>query len=117
MLEKLIFIILAVDLVLLLSVIAHDLIMWVKKKRSERSKRRKMYEEALIEDFAKRLQVTKECAHGKWLKDDSDGCCCSNCEWYADHDYDFVTNHGWGSDDFIYCPHCGAKMDGGNNNA
>lgn len=52
--------------------------------------------------------------HGKWMKDDSDGCYCSVCKWYADYDYDYVTNNGLGNDDFNYCSHCGAKMDGGN---
>lgn len=59
----------------------------------------------------------QEVKHGEWIKDDSDGCYCSACEWYADYDYDYVTNNGLGNDDFIYCSHCGAKMDGGNNNA
>lgn len=56
----------------------------------------------------------QEVKHGKWIKDDSDGCYCSACEWYADYDYNYVTNYGLGNDDFIYCPHCGTKMDGGN---
>lgn len=55
----------------------------------------------------------QEVRHGEWKKDDSEGCYCSVCEWYADYDYDYVTNYGLGNDDFIYCPHCGAKMDGG----
>lgn len=59
----------------------------------------------------------QEVRHSEWIKDDSDGCYCSACEWCADYDYDYVTNNGLGNDDFIYCPHCGAKMDGGNNNA
>lgn len=59
----------------------------------------------------------QEIKHGEWMKDDSDGCYCSVCKWYADYDYDYVTNNGLGNDDFDYCPHCGAKMDGGNNNA
>lgn len=59
----------------------------------------------------------QEIKHGEWMKDDSDGCYCSVCKWYADYDYDYVTNNGLGNDDFNYCSHCGAKMDGGNNNA
>lgn len=62
----------------------------------------------------------QEIKHGEWTKDDSGGCYCSACGWYADYDYDYVTyvtNNGLGSGDFNYCPHCGAKMDGGNNNA
>lgn len=58
--------------------------------------------------------------HGEWTKDDSGSCYCSACGWYADYDYDYVTyvtNNGLGNGDFNYCPHCGAKMDGGNNNA
>ena len=49
---------------------------------------------------------------GEWTKDDSDGCFCPFCGWYTDYDYDYVTNNGLGNDDFIYCSHCGAKMDG-----
>lgn len=52
---------------------------------------------------------------GEWTKDDSDGCFCSFCGWYTDYDYDYVTNNGLGNDDFIYCSHCGARMDGGAN--
>lgn len=58
----------------------------------------------------------QEIKHGEWTKDDSGGCYCSACGWYADYDYDYVTyvtNNGLGNDDFNYCPHCGAKMDGG----
>lgn len=54
----------------------------------------------------------QEIKHGEWMKDDSDGCYCSVCKWYADYDYDYVTNNGLGNDDFNYCSHCGAKMDG-----
>lgn len=53
-----------------------------------------------------------EVKHGEWTKDDSDGCFCSFCGWYTDYDYDYVTNNGLGNDDFIYCSHCGARMDG-----
>lgn len=56
-----------------------------------------------------------EVKHGEWAKDDSDGCFCSFCGWYTDYDYDYVTNNGLGNDDFIYCSHCGARMDGGTN--
>lgn len=59
-------------------------------------------------DFIARSDA-QEIKHGKWVKDDSDGCYCSVCEWYADYDYDYVTNNGLGNDDFNYCPHCGAK--------
>lgn len=58
----------------------------------------------------------QEIKHGEWTKDDSGGCYCSACGWYADYDYDYVTyvtNNGLGNGDFNYCPHCGAKMDGG----
>ena len=54
-----------------------------------------------------------EVKRGEWTKDDSDGCFCSFCGWYTDYDYDYVTNNGLGNDDFIYCSHCGARMDGG----
>ena len=56
-----------------------------------------------------------EVKRGEWTKDDSDGCFCSFCGWYTDYDYDYVTNNGLGNDDFIYCSHCGARMDGGTN--
>ena len=56
-----------------------------------------------------------EVKYGEWTKDDSDGCFCSFCGWYTDYDYDYVTNNGLGNDDFIYCSHCGARMDGGTN--
>lgn len=62
----------------------------------------------------------QEIKYGEWTKDDSGGCYCSACGWYADYDYDYVTyvtNNGLGNGDFNYCPNCGAKMDGGNNNA
>lgn len=51
----------------------------------------------------------QEIKYGEWMKDDSDGCYCSVCKWYADYDYDYVTNNGLGNDDFNYCSHCGAK--------
>ena len=54
-----------------------------------------------------------EVKRGEWTKDDSDGCFCSFCGWYTDYDYDYVINNGLGNDDFIYCSHCGARMDGG----
>ena len=54
-----------------------------------------------------------EVKRGEWTKDDSGGCFCSFCGWYTDYDYDYVTNNGLGNDDFIYCSHCGARMDGG----
>ena len=53
-----------------------------------------------------------EVKRGEWTKDDSDGCFCSFCGWYTDYDYDYVINNGLGNDDFIYCSHCGARMDG-----
>lgn len=59
-------------------------------------------------DFIARADV-QETKHGEWMKDDSGGCYCSVCKWYADFDYDYVTNNGLGNDDFNYCSHCGAK--------
>lgn len=70
-------------------------------------------------NFIARSDV-QEIKHGEWTKDDSGGCYCTACGWCADYDYDYVTyvtNNGLGNGDFNYCPHCGAKMDGGNNNA
>lgn len=69
---------------------------------------------ALLYDELQKIPISDvvEVKHGEWTKDDSDGCYCSFCGWYADYDYDYVTNNGLGNDDFIYCGHCGAKMRG-----
>ena len=52
-----------------------------------------------------------EVRHGKWIENSCYNI-CSVCEKYV---------HAWNDDgdlqEFAYCPHCGAKMDGGNNNA
>lgn len=56
--------------------------------------------------------------HGKWIKidiipDDVDYY-CSECRNFIDIATGRETPRNRG---FLYCPHCGAKMDGGNNNA
>lgn len=57
----------------------------------------------------------KEVKHGQWIEDKKDSSSqCSVCGWYTDYDYDYVTNNGLGNDDFLFCSHCGARMDGGN---
>ena len=71
--------------------------------------------ESILSDYS--TADVAEVKRGEWTKDDSDGCYCPICGWYTDYDYDYVTNNGLGNDDFIYCSHCGARMDGGNNNA
>ena len=52
-----------------------------------------------------------EVRHGKWIENSCYNI-CSVCEKYV---------RAWNDDgdlqEFAYCPHCGAKMDGGNNNA
>ena len=60
------------------------------------------------------LADVKEVKHGKWIEDKKDSSSrCSICGWYTDYDYDYVTNNGLGNDDFLFCGHCGARMDGG----
>ena len=56
----------------------------------------------------------KEVKHGQWIEDDDTLARCSACGWYTDYDYDYVTNNGLGNNDFLFCGHCGARMDGGN---
>lgn len=57
----------------------------------------------------------KEVKHGQWIEDKKDSSSrCSICGWYTDYDYDYVTNNGLGNEDFLFCGHCGARMDGGN---
>lgn len=60
----------------------------------------------------------QEIKHGKWIKmdiipDDVDYY-CSKCRNFIDIATGRETPIDRG---FFYCPHCGAKMDGGNNNA
>lgn len=46
--------------------------------------------------------------HGKWIWDEENECwVCSNCEDSA------LNNYRWQSVDSNYCPSCGAKMKGG----
>lgn len=50
-----------------------------------------------------------EVAHGRWEEaDDGDGAVCSVCREDFCNIYLEVER-------FLYCPNCGAKMDGGNN--
>ena len=45
--------------------------------------------------------------HGRWIKLYTDNYKCSECgDWWCSADNEMV-------EDFLYCPHCGAKMDGG----
>lgn len=60
----------------------------------------------------------QEIKHGEWIKmdiipDDPDYF-CSECRNFIDVATGRETPIDRG---FFYCPHCGAKMDGGNNNA
>ena len=59
-------------------------------------------------DFIARADVV-EVRRGKWIENSCYNI-CSVCEKYV---------HAWNDDgnlqEFAYCPHCGAKMDGGTN--
>ena len=47
--------------------------------------------------------------HGRWIWDEENECwVCSNCEMSA------LNNYRGNSTSSNYCPNCGAKMDGGN---
>ena len=54
----------------------------------------------------KKVEYVKE-KHGKWEKisDRNYKCSCCNAWWSVDRDSTMK--------DYNYCPHCGAKMDGG----
>ena len=50
-----------------------------------------------------------EVVHGRWIWNEENECwVCSNCEMSA------LNNYRGNSTDSNYCPNCGAKMDGGN---
>lgn len=49
--------------------------------------------------------------HGRWEQVDDNKCRCTNCGSVA-----FIALYPSGANN-NYCPNCGAKMDGGNNNA
>ena len=50
-------------------------------------------------------------AHGRWERTEQYGfLCCSKCKDVYVED-EWITDGKWG-----YCPNCGAKMDGGNDN-
>lgn len=60
----------------------------------------------------------QEIKHGEWIKmynnPDDGNYYCSECH----HSIDIATGRETPIDrEFFYCLHCGAKMDGGNNNA
>lgn len=60
----------------------------------------------------------QEVKHGEWIKmynnPDDGNYYCSECH----HSIDIATGRETPIDrEFFYCLHCGAKMDGGNNNA
>lgn len=48
--------------------------------------------------------------HGRWIQVDSTKCRCSHCDIIA-----LIALYPHGDKNF--CPNCGAKMDGGTNNA
>lgn len=61
----------------------------------------------------KTIPMLEKGKHGKWIGDVDGGAYCSICGWYADNDYEHVTNNGLGNPDFFFCGHCGAKMNCG----
>lgn len=54
-----------------------------------------------------------EVMHGRWI-DYGAGACCSNCGASLLHQ-DESNNWGIEPSGFLYCPYCGAKMDGDGN--
>lgn len=46
--------------------------------------------------------------HGRWVSKNEWTFVCSNCDYVDAYPFD---------DRYNYCPNCGAKMDGGDNNA
>ena len=66
-----------------------------------------LLEDVICEVDAQTAADVAPVVHGRWL-DGDDYMFCSKCgmQWnYCDND----------TQDFNYCPHCGAKMDGGEN--
>lgn len=57
-----------------------------------------------IRDYIERAPAAdvQEVKHGEWVHDEFDMLCCSACREELDC-----------SDTTLYCPYCGAKMDGG----
>lgn len=56
----------------------------------------------------------QEVKHGRWKYKTLDNfrkveCTCTHCGWSGIENYDSYVDIS----DFEYCPHCGAKMDGG----
>lgn len=50
--------------------------------------------------------------HGKWIRECYTYCTCSVCRTEFDKDFLYFTyRHNWQRP--VYCPNCGAKMDGG----
>lgn len=54
-----------------------------------------------------------EVVHGRWIEYGA-GACCSNCGLSLLHQ-DESNNWGIEPSGFLYCPYCGAKMDGDGN--
>lgn len=52
--------------------------------------------------------------HGKWIESYCN-LVCSCCKWEYSDELPYMSNQGIDkmSESFAYCPHCGAKMDGG----
>lgn len=54
--------------------------------------------------------------HGKWIRERYTYCTCSICRTEFDKDFLYFTyRHNWQRP--VYCPNCGAKMDGGEEDA
>ena len=62
-------------------------------------------EQAVVRNFLAKLPKVSavEVVHGRWIRRHNETK-CSRCKFI------YYSNH----DDFNYCPNCGAKMDGGN---
>jgi hypothetical protein len=74
--------------------------------------------ECMVTDYIEECceeAVAEEVAHGYWIDRPLDNFLkfevkCSECGWTGIENYDSYVDPS----DFNYCPNCGAKMDGGN---
>lgn len=83
------------------------------KSKEERQEILKM-DKPSYEEIYKRLgEYENRESHGKWLFVDLDGYWFDECSVCGDR----TANHDGSPPDFNYCPNCGAKMDGGNEDA
>lgn len=73
--------------------------------------------EFFIELIDKQPTIEPEVRHGRWIENRTD-LICSACRWEYSDELRFMSHHGLDAveEAFSYCPHCGAKMDGGADN-